>query len=192
MKSAVKIIICGDGAVGKTSITNRLCYGNHLLDQVKMTPGIEINRFDFAKDEKEITGCIWDLGGQHQFRFIQDAFFKGAKIVIFTYSIEWYHSFRDIDDWIRMIPIDHKPDYMLLVANKIDSSKKVLITVDGEEYAEKHGMQFFEISAKTGQGFEEFKRAVENAIADCESNTKKKLKNDSNNLESPRILINTN
>lgn len=156
----VKIVVCGDGAVGKTTLIKRITnkYQESDRNTIKMTPGIDIDTLIIPEHE-DVVGAIWDLGGQTQFRFIQEAFFRGADIVILLYSVEWYHSFADLSsDWIKLISPLVPPKKIFLVANKIDSPNKVLLTEDGLEFAEKINANFYEVSAITGANVDEFRK----------------------------------
>lgn len=151
---AVKIVLAGDGAVGKSTISNRLSKTLNNNEKISLTPGLSINKINIPKED--VSGIIWDLGGQKQFRFLHNDFIKGAKIVILVYSVEWIHSLKGIKEWLDIIPKDKIPSKIYLIANKVDSEKRVITQKEGEDFALENNMVYYEISARSGDGFEQF------------------------------------
>jgi Ras-related protein Rab-2A len=161
----IKIVVCGDGAVGKTTLIKRITKNNEDLNNmppIKMTPGVDIDSMTIPNSN--VIGSIWDLGGQCQFRFMQDAFLRGLDILILLYSVEWYHSFTDLSQWLKIIPPNYHPKKIYLIANKIDAQTRILLPEDGIEFAEQINASFFEMSAITGKNVEEFKQDLVNAM----------------------------
>ena len=154
-KETFKIVIAGDGAVGKTSTAKRLAGNLKVNESLKMTPGID---FQSVKIEsyKPIDCQLWDLGGQEQFREFQDDFFEGATIIIMMFTVDRYSSFMNLKSWLSLIPKNVDLTYFLL-ANKIDSLHRVVDRKHAIEFANAHYMTYYEVSALTGQGFDEFK-----------------------------------
>ncbi|KYC45810.1 MAG: GTP-binding protein Der [Candidatus Methanofastidiosum methylothiophilum] len=151
---AVKIVLAGDGAVGKSTISNRLSKTLNTNEKTSLTPGLSINKIIVPKED--VSGIIWDLGGQKQFRFLHNDFIKGAKIVILVYSVEWIHSLKGIKEWLDIIPKDKIPSKIYLIANKVDSAKRVITQKEGENFAKENNITYYEISATNGEGFEQF------------------------------------
>ncbi|UYP47775.1 hypothetical protein NEF87_004060 [Candidatus Lokiarchaeum ossiferum] len=170
MKQPIKIVVGGSGAVGKTTICHLLAKKLDKFNPPKMTPGIDLHEFKKSKNEKRIA-ALWDLGGQERFRFIQDSYIKGAKIVIFVYSCEWIHSLKDIKSWISMIPKNDPPAHIFLIANKIDSVKKCITKEDVLDICNQHKMEYFEMSARSGEGVSEFEEALIRKIESLEQDS---------------------
>lgn len=156
----VKIVIGGSGATGKTTLCSRL-NNNQDLIETHITPGIEIHGLNC---QNTVKGCIWDLGGQERFRFVQDAYVHGTKILILLFSIEWVHSFHDLNSWLALIPENDPPRKIFLVANKIDSPRRVIQKSDVQELIDQYEMEYFELSARTGEGVAKFKFRLESII----------------------------
>ncbi len=154
-KEAFKIVIAGDGAVGKTSTAKRLAGTLDISQALSMTPGIDFQSFKIESYES-IDCQLWDLGGQDQFREIQDDFFHGATIVIFMFTIDRYSSFMNLKSWLELIPKNVEISYFLL-ANKIDALNRVVDRQHAIEFANANKMTYYEVSALTGKGFDEFK-----------------------------------
>jgi small GTP-binding protein len=152
---AIKIIIAGNGAVGKTTISERLAGTIKDDEDREMTCGVEFHDLNVDSDSL-LKGQLWDLGGQTQFRVFQIAFFKDVDLVILVYDVNMFQSYLELGNWIEMIS-NRKPMKAYLIANKIDLPQRVISTDDGFEFAQKHDLEYFEVSALTGLGFDTFK-----------------------------------
>jgi small GTP-binding protein len=154
-KDSFKIVIAGDGAVGKTSTAKRLAGNLNINEELQMTPGIDFQSVTI-KSYQPIDAQLWDLGGQEQFRKFQDDFFQGATIIIFIFTVDRYSSFMNLKSWLTLIPKNIDISYFLL-ANKIDALNRVVDRQHAIEFANAHNMTYYEVSALTGKGFDEFK-----------------------------------
>ena len=76
----MKMIIAGAGAVGKTTLLNRVITGT-FDSQTAMTIGVDFHVLNLTVDNKAITLQLWDLGGQERFRFMVDGYITGAKVI---------------------------------------------------------------------------------------------------------------
>ena len=163
MKTPIKIVIGGAGSVGKTTLCKRLKGVLDTQNLPSMTPGIEIHQM--AIDEKEENFMImWDMGGQEIFRFIQDSYVLGAKIVILVFSLEFYHSFEDLASWLKLIPKNIPPERLFLIGNKVDSPRCNISRELIDEFLEKHPMKYYEVSALKGTGISQFKTDLKDTV----------------------------
>jgi small GTP-binding protein len=120
-----------------------------------MTPGIDFQSV-IIDSYKPIDCQIWDLGGQAQFRKFQEDFFNGATVIILTFTVDRYSSFMNLKSWISLVPENVTVKFFLL-ANKIDSVHRVVTRKQAIEFANTYNMSYHEVSALTGQGFDDFK-----------------------------------
>ncbi|MFX1521339.1 MAG: Rab family GTPase [Promethearchaeota archaeon] len=157
-----KAVVIGDGAVGKTSITVRICHGQ-FDGEYLMTIGVEFGmKFCTIKGQK-IKMQIWDTAGQERFRFLQPAYYNGAHGALLVYDVTRRQSFENIPIWMGYLVgnIGHNIP-TLLVGNKCDLDDLRAVDVDEGEHLANHlskhyqqDISFFETSAKTNQNVEE-------------------------------------
>lgn len=153
-KNYFKIILAGDGAVGKTTLSKRLTGTLKKNERIEMTPGVDFHILKIKKNVIQLQ--LWDLGGQDQFRYFQNDFFGGATVVILIYSIDSWKSFNGLNTWLDFVPEEmYKNVY--LIGNKIDLENRLVKIENARKYAEDHGFRgYYEISALNGLGIEEF------------------------------------
>ncbi len=153
-KNYFKIVIGGDGAVGKTTLSKRLTGTIKADENIEMTPGVDFHSLKIKKDVINLQ--FWDLGGQDQFRYFQPDFFGGAAIIILIFSVDAYKTFKGLSAWLAFVPKEMYKN-LYLIGNKIDTSERSVKIEEALEFAEKHGFRgYFETSALNGVGIEEF------------------------------------
>jgi small GTP-binding protein len=161
MNVSYKIVIGGDGAVGKTTLLTRYVEG-HFLFESKMTIGVEIHKkilllynSNYGKINCELQ--LWDFGGQERFRFLLDSFVMGANGAILMFDL---HRFQTLFNIEKCVPIVKKYDSNLpivLIGSKLDlveDTKKQDETV--KELMETHNfLKYVKVSSKTGDNVNE-------------------------------------
>ena len=162
-----KIIILGEGGVGKTTLLHRYV-SNIFIDSTKMTIGTDffIKKVDISNDNGEkyqLTLLLWDFAGQERFRFILNEYIKGAEGIILAFDLSRPATLYRIKNWIGLLKEsnvwdDPNTKYFLL------GTKKDLVTNDPnsisketiEEFKEKFKADsYFESSSLDGSGIED-------------------------------------
>ena len=146
-----KAIVIGDGGVGKTSIIRR--YVHEEFDpKYKKTIGVAHAVKRLTIEDTEVTLTIWDTGGQELFDCIRPQYYRGANGALIIYDVTNKESFDHLDKWFNDLREQCGKIPIILVANKIDLiNEKVIPLEEGERYALKHDIIFYETSAKTGE-----------------------------------------
>lgn len=165
----LKVVIAGDGATGKTTISKQLTGSLKDKQELEMTPGIDFHTLKISGNNKE--AVIWDLGGQQHFRSFQDSFFQNANIVIFVFDVTSFESFLNIDSWISLIK-NENISHIYLLGNKIDLENRAITKQEAEQYAKAHDLDYFEISALKKIKFKEFKKDIIDKIVNKYSDKK--------------------
>jgi small GTP-binding protein len=159
----MKIVVAGDGGVGKTSLLNRYV-SNSFLEIMKMTIGTGFFS-EVIETEKDIIQLqLWDFGGEKRFRFILPNYCKGAHGVIFAFDLNDFTTLMNLDEWLEIIRENTENPVMFLVGTKAD----VAGTLDEYlilQFLQKNKMnKFIPTSAKTGDNvksvFEELAQTI--------------------------------
>lgn len=146
-----KAIAIGDGGVGKTSIIRRYVH-NQFDEKYKKTIGVAhaVKRANIK--DTQITLTLWDTGGQELFDCVRPQYYRGSNGVLVVYDVTNRESFEHLDKWLKDIYDQCGNIPIILVANKIDlTNEKVIPREEGERYALKKNLTFYETSAKTGK-----------------------------------------
>ena len=151
---AFKLILGGDGAVGKTSMVHR--YVENVFEtDYKSTIGTSIMKKEctFKELKSKVRFVIWDLAGQAQFKRVRQSYLANAEAGLLVYDVTNRSSFENIDiNWYSEIKKASPNIVLILVGNKIDlESNRVVSRDEGEALAQKLTLTYIETSAKTGE-----------------------------------------
>ncbi|KAL9656945.1 hypothetical protein ABK040_007036 [Willaertia magna] len=168
-KYQFKVIILGDGAVGKTSITKRFTSDEFKLSYLQ-TVGVDwFLKNMLLKDlrnntDVEVTLQLWDIGGQQLGSKLLSNYIYGSDAVVLTYDMTSYASFKNLEEWFKLVQqvlpninqtdsnFNRKGPILCLMANKSDLSHERSVRRElHEKWADKYGMKSFFVSAKTGE-----------------------------------------
>ncbi|VVT49921.1 uncharacterized protein SAPINGB_P002510 [Magnusiomyces paraingens] len=146
-----KIIVLGDGGVGKTALTIQLCM-NHFVETYD--PTIEDSyRKQVVIDDDPATLEVLDTAGQEEYTALRDQWIREGEGFILVYSITSRSSFTRIKTFfnqIQRVKEDAEPYSVVIVGNKSDrNDEREVSTQEGEVLAKELGdIPFFESSAK--------------------------------------------
>ena len=151
---AFKLILGGDGSVGKTSMVHRYVE-NEFASDYKSTIGTSIMKKEckFKELESSVRFVIWDLAGQAQFKRVRQSYLANAEAGILVYDVTNRSSFENIEkNWYVEIKKASPNITLILVGNKIDLvSEREVSRDEAEGLAQKLTVTYFETSAKTGE-----------------------------------------
>lgn len=144
-----KLVIVGDGAVGKSALTIQFFQKQFVEDY---DPTIE----DSYVQHSEIDGqwCILDVldtAGQEEFSAMRDQYMRKGDGFLLVYSVVDRRSFANLEHfYTQILRVKDRDSYaMLLIANKIDlvHQRKVSLA-EGLELAARLKVPYIETSAK--------------------------------------------
>ena len=160
-----KIVIVGDGAVGKTSLIKKFTKGTFERDYVK-TIGAQFSKYNKKLNEDLIRLVFWDIAGQDDFNFLQPLFYKESKAAIIVYSLEdnrlGQNSFNHVKNWHEVVKENCGNIPIVLFANKVDlvDENDIDISKIQNLTQDNNFLKFFFTSAKTAQGVVEAFNAI--------------------------------
>ena len=103
-KYFLKIVLLGDGAVGKTNIRKNYLGQGFTKDHL-MTIGADFAAADKViqiKDkEYNITFQIWDLAGQGTFNQVRSMYYRGVFGALVVFDVTRKNSFDNLSSWIK-------------------------------------------------------------------------------------------
>ncbi len=162
---AVKIIIVGEHNVGKTNIISRFADDE---SNNKVTIGIDYYNYNLEYKNKIFQLTLWDTAGQEKFRAIIKDYYINCSFAIIVYDITDKNSFESVGQWVKDCKTyGNKNMHIVLVGNKTDlENERKVSTEEGQNLANEFNMDFFEISAQTGENIENIFQKICEFISD--------------------------
>ncbi|MHA1408956.1 MAG: Rab family GTPase [Candidatus Odinarchaeia archaeon] len=170
-----KVLLLGDGAVGKTSLISMFTKG-FIKQDYKMTIGVDIMTKTVEVDGNVAKLSIWDLAGQQRFKAIRSAFYGGVAGALLVFDLTRALTFKNLVSWLQELYQFGCPDCpVILIGNKVDLPElRDVKPEDIEWFSNEIGCEYLETSAKTGENVEDaFKLLTRKMI---ERSTGKKVK----------------
>ena len=151
----MKILIAGEGGVGKTTLLHRYKEGRFLKD-TSMTIGVEFSLKSIIIEENTVEMQIWDFGGQDRFRFMLPRYVEGAQGALVLADLTRISSFSNIGEWLNILRANEKQLPILLVGTKNDLEDDIQVNDEfALELKEKNNIfNYIKTSSKTGENIE--------------------------------------
>jgi len=151
-----KVILIGDGSVGKTSLVRRYMEGKFGADYLPTIGSQIYTKKVVGKGETKITLVVWDISGQPAFTAIRPEYYKGAAAILLVYDLTRSETFQHLDGWLSETKRYSPKPEVVLIGNKSDlEARRRIPHRAGEEYASKIRAPFLETSAKDGSNVAE-------------------------------------
>jgi len=145
-----KIVMLGDGGVGKSCLTIQLCRNYFAIEY---DPTIENSyRTTVRIDEDSALLDILDTAGQEEYIAMRDQHIQRGRGFVLVYSITNPLTFRSLPNLYQSIlTVKEEESYPVVVmGNKADLEKdRKVSTQEGIDFAKKIEAPFYETSAKT-------------------------------------------
>ena len=166
----VKLIIVGEGSVGKTSLVQKIIHGQYDLNKTMSTKGISISQWtlssanigeipsEYSNNQSEIQLNIWDFGGQEIMHATHQFFLTKRSLYLLVLDACKSQEENRVEYWLKIIQSFGGESPIIIVGNKIDQHPLDLDHSLRNKYP--NITDIFETSAVTGKGVEELKNAI--------------------------------
>src|SRR5438874_1427019 len=115
-----KIVMLGEGRVGKTSMLQRFL--NQTFDETQPST---VNASMYAKTQMDVNGqfvdfAMWDTAGQEKFHALGPIYYRDAHGAVLVYDITDKDSFTKVRSWLKELhQVVGEGIAVCVVANKI-------------------------------------------------------------------------
>ena len=160
VKMAKKVVVIGDGAVGKTSLIRRFVqdvFDDRYLNTIGakvMKKELGVNRPDTG-EIVDLKLILWDIAGQETFNTVKKAYYRGASGAIVVCDCTRRETMEHMHRWIENLFDVSDVIPMVIIINKIDLEGEAQFSEHEvrEDYAA-YGASVFMTSAKSGDNVE--------------------------------------
>jgi len=147
-----KMILVGDGGVGKTTFVKRHLTGEFEKKYVA-TLGVEVRPLDFHTNVGKIRFNVWDTAGQEKFGGLRDGYYIQGQCAIIMFDVTARITYKNVPNWHRDLVrvCDNIP--ICLVGNKVDVKDRK-VNAKQITFHRKKNLQYYDVSAKSNYNFE--------------------------------------
>lgn len=163
IKSLLKVVLVGEGSVGKTAILDQYVHGS-FTGRYKATIGADFETKEILVDGRRTCLQIWDTASQERFKSLGSVFYRGSDACVLVYDLCNATSFQQLEKWAEefLIQADASPSLFpfIVLGNKKDLVDACPETRDvslhrAQSWCAQYGWSHFEVSARTGQHLNE-------------------------------------
>ena len=154
-----KVLLLGDGAVGKTSLIRRFVV-DKFADRYIATIGTKVTKQEIRlKKEGEecyVTLMIWDVLGQRGYSAVQASSFRGSQGALIVYHVTRPETIQALAEyWIPRLYETLGKVPIVVVGNKVDLvDRRKAHEEDAEDFCSKYDSEYYLSSAKSGENVE--------------------------------------
>lgn len=163
----LKIILCGDSAVGKSKLVERFLLQDY-NPRTLSTYALSLFRYNHEDDNGRAYSIdFWDTAGQEQFDKLHASYYFQANACILAFDVTRKVTYKNLETWFKEIR-QHCPDIpVICVANKIDAEPKM--ATKKFNFPAQNELPFFFVSSSDGTNVVRvFKEAIRLAIKNKE------------------------
>jgi len=148
-----KLVLVGDGGVGKTTFVKRHKSGEFEKKYVA-TLGVEVHPLTFYTSLGAIIYNCWDTAGQEKFGGLRDGYYVGGKAAIIMFDVTSRITYKSVSVWHRDLTRVCENIPIVLCGNKVDVKDRKVKPRHIIFHRKKPNIQYYDISAKSNYNFE--------------------------------------
>ena len=153
-----KVLLVGQGSVGKTSLKKQLIHNQFDQNESK-TDGLEVEYWPIKINENKIRLNVWDFGGQEIYHATHQFFLTKRSLYLLVCNCRTSEEENRLEYWLKLIQTFGDQSPVIIVGNKkdeqpFDINRKALL----EKYPNIKAI--LETSCLTSQGIAELRNAI--------------------------------
>merc|ERR1712093_293956 len=147
-----KLILVGDGGVGKTTFVKRHLTGEFEKKYIA-TLGVEVHPLSFHTNFGPICFNVWDTAGQEKFGGLRDGYYIQGQCAIIMFDVTSRITYKSVPNWHRDLVRVCENIPIVLVGNKVDMKERKVKTKQ-ITFHRKKNIQYYDLSARSNYNFE--------------------------------------
>jgi len=148
-----KLVLVGDGGVGKTTFVKRHKSGEFEKKYVA-TLGCEVHPLTFFTNLGPIIYNVWDTAGQEKFGGLRDGYYVGGQAAIIMFDVTSRITYKSVQIWHRDLTRVCESIPIVLCGNKVDVKDRKVKPKHINFHRRSPNIQYYDISAKSNYNFE--------------------------------------
>lgn len=157
-----KLLIVGQGNVGKTFLMNRLIHNT--IPETNTTEGIDIKSWKIkTSSSPDFRVNVWDFGGQEIYHSTHQFFLTNRSLYMLIWEARTDQHLISFDYWLNVIRLLSNNSPIIIVLNKIDER---IANIDEKSLKAKFKniVSFHQVSAKSGKNIDILTSKIESEI----------------------------
>jgi GTP-binding nuclear protein Ran len=148
--SRIKVLLVGDGAVGKTTFVKRHRTGEY-DKRYNSTMGVEVHPLKFHTNKGPVIFNVWDAAGQEKFGGLRAGYYIQSEAAMVMFSHDSASTYNNVPRWISDVRKVCENIPVVVIGNKSDLHKKVT----GQKVSKvKVDLPLYSVSGKTKHNYE--------------------------------------
>jgi internalin A len=161
-----KMLVVGQGSVGKTSLVRLLTEGKFDPGENK-TEGIDIRPWEIEVNEQKVRLNVWDFGGQEIMHATHQFFLTKRSLYVLVMDARLGEEENRLEYWLKIIQSFGKDSPVIVVGNKVDQQGFDLDR-RGLQAKYRNIKAFVETSCPTKLGVDELKAVITREVGALE------------------------
>ncbi|MBD2411035.1 leucine-rich repeat domain-containing protein [Nostoc calcicola FACHB-3891] len=158
-----KLLLIGQGSVGKTSLIERLIRNKYDKNQ-SQTDGLNVETWNVQVNSKDIRLNVWDFGGQEIYHATHQFFLTKRSLYLLVCNCRTSEEENRIEYWLKLIESFGGQSPVIIVGNKKDEQP---FDINRKALREKYPniQDILETSCQDNIGIDELRTAILQQIA---------------------------
>jgi internalin A len=158
-----KLLLIGQGSVGKTSLIERLIR-NQYNNYQSQTDGLNVETWNVRVNSKDIRLNVWDFGGQEIYHATHQFFLTKRSLYLLVCNCRTSEEENRIEYWLKLIESFGGQSPVIIVGNKKDEQP---LDINRKALREKYPniQAIIETSCQDNIGIDELRTAIFQQIA---------------------------
>ena len=151
-----KIVLLGDGGVGKSAYIGRLLTGEFTKNYVA-TLGVEVHPLTFYTNRGKVIFNLWDTAGQEKFSnnlTITRNSLEDADGIIVMFDVTSKLSYKSVEKWVQLARSIAPNAPIVLCGNKVDIADRKIKARNITAHRKLNLSKYIDLSARSCFNFE--------------------------------------
>jgi len=151
-----KVVLLGEGCVGKSSLVLRYC-SNKFNENHEQTVQSSFCSKRLNINNQRVLLEIWDTAGQERYHALAPMYYRESHGAVLVYDVTDMDSFDRVQNWVKELrKVLGKEVVLVIAGNKIDLEREKCVSEESAlEYAETVNASHHYTSAKLNKGIDE-------------------------------------